>query len=361
MKTLLSALILLAAFAFAREGRSPDHPSRKQTHALMVRVNDWQKRHPLVAADDRNWIRATWYTGVMAAWKSTRDRRFLDQAMAWGKQHDWQVGTEADGANRLFCTQTWLEVYFQQKQRGMIEPVIQWLDSKAPNSPAGASVWFLEEGRKYVDSLYGAAALAMLAKATGDTRYLDVMDSFFNDVTAELFDQESGLYFRDHRFIGKTTARGRKILWSRGNGWAFAGIARVLEYLPVNDPRRARYLEIFRRMASELARRQGADGFWTPNLDDAEDVKTPETSGTGFFCFGLAWGIHHGVLDRREFLPAATKAWAALERSVTPEGRVSWGQLVGDRPVPVAEADTHEYVTGTVLLAASEIYGLAGK
>lgn len=361
MKALLAAIVLLIAAGLACYGSSLGNPSRKQIHELMVRVNEWQKGHPMVPADDRNWMRATWYTGVMAAWKSTRDRRFLNQAKAWGQQHGWQVGTETDGANRLFCSETWLELYFLEKRRGMIEPTIQWLNTKAPNSPAGATIWYLEEGRKYDDSLYGAAALAMLAKATGKTRYLEIMDSFFNDVTVELFDKESGLYYRDRRYIGKTTAQGHKILWSRGNGWAFAGIARVLEYLPENDPRRARYLEVFRRMASELMRRQGDDGFWRPNLDDAEDVKGPETSGTAFFCFGLAWGINHGVLDRGEFLSATTRAWAALDRSITPEGRVKWGQLVAHEPASVAEEDTHEYVTGTVLLAASEIYRLAGE
>lgn len=370
MKTLLSTLLLLVVSAFACEGRSPDLPSRTETRALMVKVNEWQKAHPLVPADDRDWIRATWYTGVMAAWKSTRDPRFLNQAMAWGKQHDWQVGKEAAGANRLFCSETWIETYLEKKDRRMIEPTIRWLDTKAPNSPAGASHWFAGEPGwfpagtsdfDYVDSLYGAPALAMLAKATGSTRYLDIMDGFFSELTAELLDKETGLYFRDHRFIGRTTARGRKVLWSRGNGWAFAGIARILEYMPANDPRRARYVEIFRRMASELVRRQGSDGFWRPNLDDAEDAKSPETSGSAFFCFGLAWGINHGVLGRSEFLPAVTKSWAALETSITPEGRVRWGQLVGDKPVTVGEADTHEYVTGTVLLAASEIYRMAGE
>ena len=38
-------------------------------------------------------------------------------------------------------------------------------------------------------------------------------------------------------------------------------------------------------------KRQGADGLWRENLDDPNQIPSPETSGTGFFCFGLAWGI----------------------------------------------------------------------
>jgi hypothetical protein len=43
---------------------------------------------------------------------------------------------------------------------------------------------------------------------------------------------------------------------------------------------------------------------------------------------------------------------------VSEEGKVQWGQKVGDRPVMHLKEDSHEYVTGTFLLAASEVYKL---
>jgi len=325
----------------------------------MHKVNDWQRTHPIMPPDDRNWERATWYTGVMAAWKTTQDREFYDQALAWGRQHHWQVGTEADGANRLFCVETWLELYFQEKDRAMILPAIQWLDTDAPNSPGGANVWYLEHGLRYADSLYGAAALTMLSKATGDEKYRRIMRDFFDDVTQELFDRESNLYYRDKRFINRRTANGKKVLWSRGNGWVFAGIARLLDYLPKDDPQRAKYVSLFRKMAAELVKRQAADGLWRPNLDDPDDIPMPETSGTGFFCFGLAWGINQGVLDRAEYLPKVERAWAALTRNVSPEGKVLWGQQVDEQPNMLKQESTHEYVTGAFLLAGSEVFRLA--
>jgi hypothetical protein len=65
----------------------------------MVRVNDWQVAHPTMKPNDRNWIRGTWYTGVMAVYKATGDEKFLKRALEWGQQHQWQVGTERAGAN----------------------------------------------------------------------------------------------------------------------------------------------------------------------------------------------------------------------------------------------------------------------
>jgi rhamnogalacturonyl hydrolase YesR len=343
-------------------------PKKPEILTLLKKANSWQLAHPVMKPDDRNWERATWYTGVMAAWKATKDRLFLDQALEWGHQQEWQVGTEPAGANRLFCVETWTELYLVKKDRAMIEPAIKWLATPDPNSPAGSRQWYVDpygdshnkvHGSVYVDSLYGASALAMLAKATGDQKYIDIMNAFFEDVTRQLLDKEFNLYYRDPRFIGQRTANGKKIIWSRGNGWAFAGIARVLEYLPKNHASRQHYLEIFRQEAAELIKRQGADGLWRVNLEDPDQFPNPETSGTGFFCFGLAWGINHGVLNRKEYLPAVEKAWAGLTQNLSPEGKVLWGQQVDDAPHLVARESTHEYVTGTLLLSGSEIYNLA--
>ncbi|MCX7009736.1 MAG: glycoside hydrolase family 88 protein [Kiritimatiellaeota bacterium] len=326
---------------------------------LMHRANDWQVAHPVMKPNSRTWIRGTWYTGVMAAYKTTGDDRFLKQTLDWGRQHDWQVGNERSGGNKLFCVETWAELSLIKHDKALIAPAIEWLGSAASNTPTGAKVWYLEGGRRYADALYGASALAMLAKATGERKYLDWMNAFFWDVHAEAFDKDTGLFYRDKRFIGQTTKNGKKILWSRGKGWVFGGLARILEYLPEDDPERARYVELFKTMAAAIAKRQGTDGLWRPNLDDPEDQPMPETSGTGFFCYGLAWGLNHGVLDRATYLPVAQKAWAGLVKCLGDDGKVQWGQLVGDRPVEVKQDDTHEYVTGTFLLAAGEMYRLA--
>jgi rhamnogalacturonyl hydrolase YesR len=249
----------------------------------------------------------------------------------------------------------------------MIEPSIKRLDTPEPLTPAGSKEWYMDARESkdhpipYVDSLYGAPALAMLAKAIGDRKYVDIMNGFFDDVTARPFDKESGLYYRDTTFIGQRTLHGKKILWSRGNGWAFAGIARVLDYLPKHDPARHHYVQVFRRMARELTKRQGADGLWRMNLDDPEQFPNPESSGSAFFCFGLAWGINRGVLSQKDYLPAVYKAWNGLTRNVSPEGKVLWGQLEDYQPNATSRESSHEFVTGAFLLAGSEVYRLTGR
>jgi len=358
---LLAVGFLISGLSHAQSPYSPsavDPFAREAILRMLHQANDWQTAHPHMKPDDRNWERGTWYTGVMAAYKATKDEKYLNQAMNWGKQHEWQVGTEKEGANRLFCAETWVELAIIKKDKSLLAPTVQWLETKAENSPAGSKEWYLSGGVRYADSLYGASALAMLAQATGDAKYVDTLHAFFWDVADEIFDKDTGLCFRDKRFLNRKSPGGNKILWSRGNGWVLAGIARILEYLPANDPQRPRYVALFQQMTAAIAKSQGSDGLWRPNLADPERPADKETSGTGFFCFAMAWGIRNGVLDRETYLPVVKKAWAGLAVTLSPEGMIQWGQLAGDRPMITKQSHTAEYVTGIFLLAGSEMIRL---
>ena len=353
--------------------------SGESVRELARKVNEHQKTHPY-QDEDRGWIRGTYYTGVMAMCQATEDPAYLEQALQWGEKNNWQVGPDAPGGNKLTCVQTWLQLYTLKNRPEMIQPVLDHLNSAQKKTPTGEALWYFEAGRRYADSLYtGPPALAMLARITGEDRYLDYMNAFFWDVHSELYDPEAALFFRDKGYIAgrpapsppaadirtirkswvhTQTARGKKVLWSRGNGWVFAGLARILAYLPEDHHMRPKYVALYRAMAASLAGRQRQDGLWRMNLDDAEEYPQPETSGTGFFCYGFAWGVNHGILDRDRYLSVVRKAWEGLVKNVSPEGKVRWGQPVGASPYEISEEDTHEYVTGTFLLAASEILGL---
>ena len=62
---LMVLLGILSAAAGAGEPANAMTP--EDIHRLMIRVNEWQIAHPVMKESDRNWERATWYTGVMAA------------------------------------------------------------------------------------------------------------------------------------------------------------------------------------------------------------------------------------------------------------------------------------------------------
>ena len=88
-------------------------------------------------------------------------------------------------------------------------------------------------------------------------------------------------------------------------------------------------------MAVKLRAMQKPDGYWPPSLLGPEG-SPPETSGTGFYVYGLAWGINHGLLDAKDYATPIDSGWQALERAVAKDGRLGWVQQVSDRPENVA-------------------------
>jgi rhamnogalacturonyl hydrolase YesR len=86
-----------------------------------------------------------------------------------------------------------------------------------------------------------------------------------------------------------------------------------------------------------------------------EPQKTPETSATGFFVYGLAWGINHGQLAAVQYRSSVDLGWRALLAAVQPDGKLGWVQQVGAGPAQVDHDDTQLYGVGAFLLAASEV------
>ena len=350
----LCPLLLLASAAVAPAADDP--LTRERIVDAMRRVHRFQSTHPW-RKTDRNWIRATYYTGVMALYRTTADPKVLEQATAWAGKHAWAAGNEREKANRKTCGQTWLELYFIDPKPHKIAPIRAYVDSRIAAVSAGEKprdAWY------YCDTLFvGPPTIAMLGKATGQARTFDYLNRVYWDVADHLLDKQAGLFYRDKRFFKARTPHGRKVFWSRGNGWVIGGIPRVLEYLPADNPRRADYIALLRTMAAALAKRQGGDGLWRASLDDPRHVPNPETSGSAFFCYAMAWGIRENILPPDDYLPVAVKAWRGLVACVQDDGRLGYVQPVGDRPAPATAQSTHEYATGAFLLAGSEMARLA--
>jgi rhamnogalacturonyl hydrolase YesR len=133
------------------------------------------------------------------------------------------------------------------------------------------------------------------------------------------------------------------------------GLVRVLQYLPADHPSRPRFEAQFREMAARIRGLQQPDGLWRSSLLDPEDYPLKETSGSGFYCYALAWGVNRGLLDRAAFAPATLKAWQALTDCVDADGKLTHVQPVGADPKKFDANSTETYGVGAFLLAGSEI------
>ena len=154
-----------------------------------------------------------------------------------------------------------------------------------------------------------------------------------------LYDPAEKLYFRDSRFFERRDDQGRKLFWSRGNGWVFAGIANMLDALPKDDPDRPRLESAVPRDGGEAAGAAEARRLLATFVVGPEN-SPPETSGTGFYVYGLAWGVNHGLLDAPGIRPPIDKGWAALDTR-RGEGRQARLGATGQRPAREGRRNGH--------------------
>jgi len=218
----------------------------------------------------------------------------------------------------------------------------------------------------WCDALFmGPPALLKLGTTLNDSTYLFMNDTLFKQTFDLLYNKEQHLFARDAGYLWTGTSSDRKekngkpVFWGRGNGWVMGGLVKVLSEMPVSHPGRNFYINLFKEMAEKLVTVQLQDGFWRTSLLDPDSYPGGESSGTGFYCYALAWGINQGILDKPTFLPVVKKAWVGLCKSQKEDGMIGWVQPIGADPQKNFSPDSWEvYGTGAFLSAGSEIIKL---
>jgi rhamnogalacturonyl hydrolase YesR len=365
---------LLCASAAAAE------TARKDVLKTAARVADWQlgrmdgahitSHMAGEARDPRSWQQGAFWVGMMKLADVSKDPRFTKAILDMGKSNQWTPGPRVTHADDHVIAQPYLWAATHGAGPESIAKIRATFDEILREPPVVHLSFYFNKNYGeaqcltrwcWCDAIFmSPPAWLDLAGQTGDRKYRDYAMTEFWAATDFLYDPAEKLYFRDSRFFERRDDKGRKLFWSRGNGWVFAGIANMLDELPANDPDRARLENLFRDMAVKIAAIQKPDGYWAPSLLGAEN-SPPETSGTGFYVYGLAWGVERGLLDAATYRPAIDRGWTALTRAVAKDGRLGWVQQVSDRPETVNEADTQYYGVGAFLLAASAVAELADE
>lgn len=320
-----------------------------------------------------------WIDGVMWAGfadisrVSGKKADYLKEFKKMGERGKWDLifnKEEPDHADDLCIGQAFLYVYEETKDPKTIEKTIQRLDQASDVILNGAKEKTAvqlknEEWTKgltwyWCDALFMAAPVhARLSADTGDPKYLKAMHTEWKRISDLLYDQEEHLFFRDARHLDKQAKNGKKVFWSRGNGWVMGALARILPYIPQDDPLRPSYIKQFKEMATKLASIQRPDGTWSPSLLDYEQFPYSETSGTALNCFAMAWGINNGILDEKNFRPVVEKAWAALLAARQENGLMGYVQGVGAEPGKVY-ADSYRWDSnGVFLMVAAQMAQMA--
>ena len=301
-------------------------PDRKETLKTLVKVNDYfMKKYADYRTPSYNgiirpsniWTRGVYYEGLMALHSIFPREDYYNYAYQWADYHKWGMrnGNITRNADDQCCGQVYIDLYNICPNPEMIKNIKINIDMVV-NTPQVNDWW-------WVDAIQMAMPVyAKLGKLTGEQKYTDKMWEMYSYTRNEyakngLFNPKDGLWWRDHDFVPPyKEPNGEDCYWSRGNGWAYAALVRVLEELPANELHRADYINDFLTMSKAIKKCQRKDGFWNASLHDETNFGGKETSGTALFVYGMAWGVRNGLLDKKEYLPVLLKAWNAMVQDV---------------------------------------------
>lgn len=343
-------------------------PSTTEVIGIIRSVNDyWQSTN---GYGDASWSQAVYHIGNMAAYDVTGEEKYKSYSSEWAEMNHWEGATSDDqsewkysagmtGNRVLFadwqaCFQVYIDLYNLDNDDRKISRTKEVMDYQI--NTKNNDYWW------WIDALYMAMpVMTRLYKMTNNIEYLNKLYEYFLYTKNLLYDPYNCLFYRDTNYIfpEHKTISGLKDFWSRGNGWAFAALARVLQDLPENNAHRDEFIQVYKDMAKTLATFQQKEGYWTRSLLDPNQSIGYETSGTAFFVYGFLWGVNNGILDR-SYISVINRGWKYLINiALQDEGKVGYVQPVGGNAIPGQELNrdsTADFGVGSFLLAASEMY-----
>ena len=189
--------------------------------------------------------------------------------------------------------------------------LLHWALHDAPRNVQGTVYHFLHGQLIWVDSMYMLPPF--LARAGEYDEAIRQLDGYWET----LFTPENGLLA--HQWSDAEGRFLRRDAWAVGNGWAMAGMARVIALLPEEHPGRARLIARVRQLIAAALPHQMADGAFHDVLDDPATFR--EVNFAQMLAYTIYRGVRGGWLDAA-FLPVAEKARQAALAEVDGYGLV---------------------------------------
>jgi len=362
-------LLLYSSALFSQRLNKEDVMSK-----LNLVNNYWQENNkPTVWSF---WDIAAYHTGNMELYKLTRNETYRAYSEAWAEHNAWKGAKSASKTEWKYsygekddyvlfgdwqiCFQTYIDLYNLDPQPHKVARAKEVMEYQMGTS--NSDYWW------WADGLYMVMpVMTKLYKLTGNEQYLDKMYVYLQYADSIMYDEQESLYYRDAKYVypKHKSENGKKDFWARGDGWVFAGLAKVLQDLPTDHRHYDYYVQRYQDMAETVATSQQKEGYWTRSMLDPQHAPGPEASGTAFFTYGFLWGINNGFLAEKDYLRTAQSGWKFLsETALQADGRVGYVQPIGEKAIPGQVVDSHStasFGVGAFLLAGSEMYRYLDK
>ncbi|MBR0269876.1 MAG: glycoside hydrolase family 88 protein [Prevotella sp.] len=329
------------------------------------------------------------YSGVLAAYQATGDKAYSDYVArrhqlladiapyfqklhADGKAIDGNVRRVVDphaldDAGAVCCSMIKAELMGIGK-KGALRPLISnyadYIMNKEYRLADGTFARLRpQKNTVWLDDMFmGVPTVAYMGRLTGEQRYYDEAARQVMLFASRMWVEADGLF--RHGWVEDMQPH-PAFYWGRANGWALLTLCEVLDVLPDDHPQRAAIVDLLRKHAAGLARRQHHTGFWHQLLDRADTYL--ETSATAIYTYCLAHAVNEGWIDAKAFGPVALLGWHAVQSAVNDRGQVvnvCVGTGMGFDAAFYAHRPTHVMAAhgyGPTLWAGAEIIRLLNE
>lgn len=192
------------------------------------------------------------------------------------------------------------------------ERMLDYLLKQAPRTKGGLILHNNDAAWIWVDSFYMAPPFIAVA-GRPDEAVRQVVG-----YRRTLRDPQTGAFF--HIWDEEKQRFQRKLLWGVGNGWAAAGMTRVMRALPETmAAERKQLADYLRDLVDACLRFQREDGLFHDVLDDPKTFV--ETNAAQMLAYSIYRGVKGGWLDA-SLVARAERMRAAAHAKVDPYGLV---------------------------------------
>jgi len=306
--------------------------------------------------------------GVDEVWQQTGDKKYFAYMQNYIDQLVNKDGVIKNykiddySLDNILCGRELLMLYkvtHSEKYYKALQTLRQQLKDQ-PRIPEGG-FWHKKRypNQMWLDGLYmGSTFYADYAATFGEQADFDDIANQFILIEQHARDPKTGLLYHawdeSHKERWSDAKTGLSPnFWARADGWYMMALVDVLDYLPVNYPKRAELISILNRLAESVQKYQDANtGLWYEVMDKGtEKGNYLEASASCMFVYGMAKGVREGYLPA-SYITSAKKGYEGiLSHFVKTDGN---GQVDLDGTVSVGGLGGTPYRDGSYQYYLSE-------
>ena len=213
------------------------------------------------------------------------------------------------------------------KYKIAIETLVKQMENHPKTNSGGYWHKLKYPWQMWLDGIYMASPfLAQYAKEFNQPEWYDIITHQILLIYDKTVDPESGLLYhawdesKSQRWCNKETGQSQHF-WSRATGWYLMALVDVLDFLPEDNPDRARILEILNNVSEAVLRvADSKTGLWYQVLDmGGHEGNYLEGSGSAMFVYVFAKGAKRGYLDQK-YLEIAKERFNSIINNLIVDG-----------------------------------------